>query len=80
MSECICSGNWRQIIAEIEPLVGLLFVDPKGNDWRLAGAVNGIDDYYYLMVDADGVCGLYSCVGNLEGWGFSQKQHPSSEE
>lgn len=72
MSECICKGNWRQIIKESEPLLENLFNDKDGAIHRFAGVMHCQDDYYYTMVSMAGEYKLYSCVGSLEMFGFEQ--------
>lgn len=66
---CICKGNWRSIVKEVEHLIGKEFRNSAGNTYRFFGVVHGDDDYYYGMADKDG-CRLLSCVGSLEGHGY----------
>lgn len=68
---CICKGNWRNIINETEPLIGKWFINEDGLKFKLFGVVHSNDDYYYGMVDSDGVMCLYSCAGDLDMFGFS---------
>lgn len=67
---CICAGNWRQIVHEVEPLIGQQFLDAKGERFSFFGVVNGKDDYYYGMFSKEHGLRLLSCVGNLEGHGY----------
>ncbi len=69
---CICEGNWRLIVAETETLLDKLFVDDKGVVYVFFGIVHGSDDYYYGMCTTPGgVVTLLSCVGSIEGHGFT---------
>ena len=69
---CICRGNWRAIVAESEPLFDKRFRDRDGKEYTFLGVVHGSDDYYYGMVPVgEGKPVLLSCVGNLEGHGFT---------
>jgi hypothetical protein len=76
MTDCICKGkgNWRAIVAEVEPLLDTKFIDDDGYIWVLYGLVHGKDDYYYGMRRLDGKTTLLSCVGNLQAHGF--EPHP----
>jgi hypothetical protein len=70
---CICKGNWRAIVKDNEHLIGKKFVfEGTGEYWTLFGLVHGDDDYYYGMFS---ICGrqtmLLSCVGSIEGHGFT---------
>lgn len=75
MSECICEGNWRAIVAEYESLIGARFRSAReGKEYTLVGLVHGADDYYYGMRERrTGVLTMLSCVGHLigdNGWGL----------
>ena len=70
LEACICKGNWRNIIAECEHLIGQTFVDNTGIEYTFYGLVHGSDDYYYGMWRKDGEPRLLSCVGSIDGWGF----------
>jgi len=73
MSDCICEGNWRDIIKECEPLLNKWFVNKKGKKFMFIGVMNGFDDYYYCLSHmSTGVVEMPSCVGSLEQWGYSQ--------
>lgn len=67
---CICAGNWRQIVHEVEVLIGQPFLDAKGERFSFFGVVHGKDDYYYGMFSKEHGLRLLSCVGNLEGHGY----------
>lgn len=76
-SACICKGNWRDIVKETESLLDTQFVDARGNRYNFFGIIHGSDDYYYGMTSvATGKVTLLSCVGSLEGHGFT----PSASE
>jgi hypothetical protein len=71
--DCICKGNWRKIVQECEPLFGRQYrADRTGKHFSLAGVMLGDDDYYYVLwpVEGGGVQ-LLSCVGSIEGFGYS---------
>ena len=70
---CICEGNWRKIVAESEPDFGKRFTDESGRTYTFFGIVHGSDDYYYGMSDGEKVR-LLSCVGSIEGHGFTQAE------
>ena len=69
--ECICKGNWRDIVNETEHLLDKRFRDRKGDEYTFFGIVHGSDDYYYGMWRReDHEMRLLSCVGSIEGHGF----------
>lgn len=71
-ADCICKGNWRAIISAAQPLLDKRFKDGKGNEYIFYGVVHGSDDFYYGMIPVcDGKPILLSCVGSLEGHGFT---------
>lgn len=75
MTDCICKGNWRALVSEVEPLLDTKFIDVDGYIWLLYGLVHGKDDYYYgLRRLSDGKLTLLSCVGDLHSHGF--EPHP----
>lgn len=68
---CICHGNWREIVAECEHLIGKRFVfDKDGEEYLFFGVVYGDDDYYYGMCRKGNVL-LLSCAGSMAGYGFT---------
>lgn len=67
---CICKGNWRAIVHEVQHLIGQPFLDHKGNEFTFFGPVHGKDDYYYGMYSTQHGLHLLSCVGSIEGHGF----------
>ena len=75
MSECICEGNWRAIVAESLPLLDKKFLDSDGKEYTFYGVVWGSDDFYYGMY-RQGECRLISCVVSLEFAGFKPKDKP----
>ena len=77
MSDCICKGTWRKIVAEYEPLIGKTFVDHRGNEFVFFGLVHSDDDYYYGMHGKAGLQ-LLSCVGSIEGHEFTLKAQSCS--
>jgi hypothetical protein len=68
---CICKGNWREIVKEIEPFFGRRYKDENKREYTLFGVVHADDDYYYGLVDTRGRLMLASCVGSLETSGFT---------
>jgi hypothetical protein len=66
---CICRGNWREIVAETETMIGKEFVNEHDERFRLFGIVHADDDYYYGMHGESGMR-LLSCVGNIESFGY----------
>lgn len=76
--DCICAGNWRAIVKEVEALFGRRFTDRNRKIFRLFGVVHGADDYYYGMASpVDGELRLISCVGSLTTAGYAVIQEPS---
>ena len=71
-NECICKGNFRDIVAECDGLIGKQFKDRHGNLFNFFGVVWGEDDLYYGMSSKEHGLRLLSCVGNLKGWEYSQ--------
>lgn len=70
--DCICQGNWRLIVEESVPLFGQMFNDRNGVPHEFFGVVHGGDDYYYGMwSSAEKSLVLLSCVGSIEGHGFT---------
>lgn len=69
---CICRGNWRDIVKQYEPLIDKRFVDRNGEVYRFFGVVHGVSDYYYGLSSKQGGVRLLSCVGSLEGHGFTE--------
>ncbi|GBG14471.1 reductase [Novimethylophilus kurashikiensis] len=68
---CICKGNWRAIVKEVEPLINKKFRDSDGKEHIFFGVVHGSDDYYYGMYPLDGGSAvLLSCVGSIAGFGY----------
>jgi hypothetical protein len=75
MSKCICEGNWRTIINETQHLFDKKFKSDRKNDnniYVFYGVVWGSDDFYYGMYSETGKSKLLSCVGNLDGHGFTE--------
>lgn len=67
---CICKGDWRLIVKEVEHLINTQFIDSRGDKFNFFGIVHGGDDYYYGMSSPVGVR-LLSSVGSIEGHGYS---------
>jgi len=60
MEDCICEGNWRDIIKESEPLMGKVFLDEAGKRWIFQGVLWAEDDFYYLF--STDMCGKHKYV------------------
>lgn len=69
---CICKGNLRAIVNETEHLFGKTYKDQHGDKHTFFGVVISEDDYYYGMHrHKDKQLSLLSCVGNIEGFGYT---------
>jgi hypothetical protein len=66
---CICKGNWQNIIKDCGKYMGMYYTNEKGKKWRFEGVLHSSDDYYYVMT-RKGKTQLLSCVGDIEGYGF----------
>jgi len=85
MSElkCVCEGNWRLILSEVQHLIDRKYTDHKGRVFTFYGLVHGSDDYYYGMFAADDKphgCMLLSCVGSIEGHGYTLMEEEQNGE
>lgn len=69
--DCICKGNWRAIVKETETLLDKKFMNERGEVFKFFGVVHASDDYYYGMWSNDHGMRLLSCVGSIEGHGFT---------
>lgn len=79
--ECICKINWRQIIKESTPNLGMTYIDPEGNECVFFGVVWGDDDLYYGMFRKDNkATALLSCVCSIEGFGYTLKDATIEKE
>src|SRR3990167_2480719 len=77
-NECICNGNWREIVKKTEHLLDKRFRDNLGEEFTFFGIVHGSDDYYYGMRGK--TMRLLSCVGSIEGHGFELIAAPPAPE
>lgn len=75
---CICAGNWREIVSETEALFGQRFLSYDGHEFEYFGLVHGSDDYYFGMWSKEHGLRLLSCVGSIEGHGYSRVHGPFS--
>jgi len=64
--DCICKGNWRQIIKESEPFFGKFYLDKEGEVYCFVGIMCASDDYYYCLISKTGELKMLSCVGSIE--------------
>jgi len=78
-NECICKGDWRDIIKKIDKDIDSIY--KKDDDlYTFFGLVHGSDDYYYGMFKhSDGKLMLLSCIGNIEVFGFEKVGSPTNE-
>lgn len=68
---CICQGNWRNIVKESESLIEAEFRDTRTKKkYVFVGILHGKDDYYYAMRSRRGKMMLLSCVGSPKTHGF----------
>ena len=66
-NQCICEGNWRNIIKETEHLIGQKY--QKNNEiFKFIGVLYSDDDFYYAFIDKYNELSLYSCVLNIEDY------------
>lgn len=71
VDECICKGNWGRIVSDTEHLFGRKY-NHKGEAYIFVGVLHGDDDYYYVMWNINtSISVLLSCVGSIEGWGYT---------
>jgi len=69
--DCICKGNWRDLVAECEPLIGNEYHSAVTNKtYIFFGLVHTEEDYYYGLVTKKGKMILLSCVGDFETHGL----------
>lgn len=73
--DCICWGNWRNIIKKTQHLFGKSYIGnmfDDGEECIFTGVMHGSDDYYYVMwnIKTDKTH-LLSCVGSLKDWGYT---------
>ena len=69
-ADCICRGNWRNIVKECQHLIGKRFKNEVGITFLFYGVVHSDDDFYYGMSSRDKTK-LLSCVGSIEGHGYT---------
>lgn len=77
--ERLKSHNWFLIEKEIEPLINKMFVDDRGDQWRLVGASTD-GEYYYYMMFRNGKYQWLSCVGSLENHGFELSEKDGEDD
>lgn len=68
---CICHGNWRLLVKETEGLLDRDYVSHDGKQFKLIGLVHAAMDYYYGMWSQEHGLRLLSCVGSIEGHGYT---------
>ena len=81
--QCVCKGNWRKILSDVEHLIDREFTDQNGRIFTFFGLVHGGDDYYYGMYAADDLprnSVLLSCVGSIAGHGYELLEDVQEDE
>lgn len=66
--ECVCKGNWRNLVRDYGPFIGRTFIEPQtGAEYVFSGLIDGADDYYYLLYSNSTKNPTYmlSCVCDL---------------
>tara|TARA_R110000765_G_scaffold69793_1_gene135412 strand:+ start:1153 stop:1539 length:387 start_codon:yes stop_codon:yes gene_type:complete len=67
-------GNWDKLCEETDSLIGRTYISKFNLEERIFIGLNrGYDDYYYCLVDNNGVLSRYTCVSNLEQQGWELK-------
>lgn len=70
MKECdVCDKNWRSLAKQYDPLTDRRFIC-DGKNYTFVGLLRASDDYYFCMANIDVGIQLFSCVGNLQTYGF----------
>ena len=65
-TECICKGNWRKIIGEVESKMGRTYINEKNKIWRFIGVLWAEDDFYYTFWSRGSEPMLLTCVLSFE--------------
>ncbi len=71
--ECICRGNWRAIVRDNEANIERRYCSYDSKEFTFFGIVHTNEDYYYGMFDKANGLRLLSCVGSIEGHGYTLK-------
>ena len=70
VKECVCcDANWRSLTKQYDPLTDRRFIC-DGQEYTFIGLLRGSDDYYFCMAHLDVGVQLFSCVCDLETYGF----------
>lgn len=72
--------NWTLITNEERKRIGRVFKDEQGREFYFFGIVDGYDDYYYGMTSEEHGLQLLSCVGSIEGYGYTEMPSKSLED
>jgi len=62
-------ANWRSLTKQYDPLTDRRFIR-DGQEYTFVGLLCGSDDYYFCMAHLDVGVQFFSCVCNLETYGF----------
>ena len=65
-TECICKGNWRKIIAEVESKIGTKYINEKNETLIFVGVLWAEDDFYYTFWRGNTSPLLSTCVIDFE--------------
>ena len=68
---CVCKGNWRALVRETEQLLDKRFRSHDGHEFVFFGLVHAESDYYFGMWNKEHGLRLLSCVGSIEGHGYT---------
>ena len=78
--DCICQGNWRLLVKEYEPLFNRQYrSDRNGQTYTFVRLLHAERDYYYLMWNKEST-ELLSCVGNIDGFGYTLIEENDDED
>jgi len=68
---CICHGNWSSIIKESRHLLNRHFISHDKKKFIFIGFIHAADDFYYGFWNKIDGLRLLSCVGSIEGHGYT---------
>lgn len=72
------ADTWQKIVRENDSQIGQWFNSHDHKLFRFFGIVHGDDDYYYGMWSKKDGLRLLSCVGSIEGHGYTPVIFPST--
>jgi hypothetical protein len=68
---CICHGAWSSIIKKSQHLLDRHFISYDKKKFIFIGFIYTADDFYYGMWSKTSGLRLLSCVGSIEGHGYT---------